>query len=258
MVHVFASLWLSWQDNVSLSTGDGRAVVTGPGSRITWRAVAREIVAAMRRLDSPGEEEQRLADSVLAGGGVQSLARWYHHVDELRRRGLIRRSLHADGRPLATVVPLRRDLGSSAPASSAAASAPDFEHSYVLSRFAYVRREGRELQLESPLAHALVVLHDPRAMALIAALATPMTTKLLAERATEMSPSAVTSLVALLAETRMIDQIGADAAPVQNDQSALNTWEFHDLMFHARSRPGRTDGQFGATYRLPHLSPPRP
>jgi len=269
---VSASLWLSWQDNVALTTSDDRSVVTGPGKRIAWRAVAPEIVAAMRRLNPPGEDEGQLAESVLASGGVHSLARWYHHVDELFRRGLIRRALYASGNLIATVVPLGRELGSPAPTDSTAPNASGDRHlpwvlnphrssatpdkSYLLSRFAYIRREGSALVLESPLAHARVVLHDPRAMALIAMLAAPTTTKLLAERATEMSPSAVTSLIALLADTRIIDQVGADAEPSESDHSALDTWEFHDLMFHARSRPGRTDGQFGATYRMPHLPPP--
>ncbi|HVC94486.1 MAG TPA: SagB family peptide dehydrogenase [Pirellulales bacterium] len=264
-----ASLCLSWQDSVSLSASDGRAVVAGPCSRIAWRAVAPEIVAAMRRLDPPGEDEQRLADSVLAGGSVHSLARWFHHVDELRRRGLIRRSLHADGTLIATVVPLGRDLGPSTQAGSVPARLPAAgnssrsldanrrsDQSYVLSRFAYMRREGRELLLESPLAHARVVLHDPRAMAMIAALAVPMTTMRLAEQVAEMSPSAVNSLVALLAEMRMVDQVGAETAPIEHDHSALDSWEFHDLLFHARSRRGRTDGQFGATYRLARRPPP--
>jgi len=129
MYAVSASLWLSWQESVSLSASDGCAVVAGPASRIAWRAVAPEIVAAMRRLDPPGDEEQRLAESVLAGGSVHSLARWFHYVDELSRRGLIRRSLVADGTLMATVVPLGRDLGPTTRAGSAPARLSAAGHS---------------------------------------------------------------------------------------------------------------------------------
>ena len=38
---------------------------------------------------------------------------------------------------------------------------------------------------------------------------------------------------------------------------SLDAWEFHDLLFHARSRRGRTDAPFGGTYRLAdRMDPP--
>ena len=105
------SLKLSWQDRVSLSASDGQAVVAGPGARIALRPVAPEIMAAMERLAPPGEEEDALADSVLANGSIESLARWFYSVNQLRERGLVRRTLHADDRPIATLVPLCRAPG---------------------------------------------------------------------------------------------------------------------------------------------------
>src|SRR5262249_22547852 len=37
----------------------------------------------------------------------------------------------------------------------------------------------------------------------------------------------------------------------------LETWEFHDMLFHARSRRGRFDAPYGGTYRLAdRLAPP--
>src|SRR5262249_32332793 len=32
----------------------------------------------------------------------------------------------------------------------------------------------------------------------------------------------------------------------ETEDERLATWSFHDLLFHARSRPGRSDGVFGA------------
>src|SRR5262249_35356821 len=41
------------------------------------------------------------------------------------------------------------------------------------------------------------------------------------------------------------------------EEAALKTWEFHDLLFHARSRQGRSDARYGGTYRLAgQLEPP--
>ncbi|MBL1106835.1 SagB family peptide dehydrogenase [Streptomyces sp. 5-8] len=39
----------------------------------------------------------------------------------------------------------------------------------------------------------------------------------------------------------------------EDDDPALRPWSHHDLMFHWRSRPGRNDGVFGATYPMSGL-----
>ncbi len=51
--------------------------------------------------------------------------------------------------------------------------------------------------------------------------------------------------------------IGDDGATTEDADSALRCWQFHDLLFHARSREGRHDGPVGATYPLAgRLDPP--
>jgi hypothetical protein len=57
-------------------------------------------------------------------------------------------------------------------------------------------------------------------------------------------------LLALLGAGGMVDDAdpaGGDAGPVLSSRIA---WEFHDLLFDARSRRGRCDAPSGATYRL--------
>ncbi len=49
---------------------------------------------------------------------------------------------------------------------------------------------------------------------------------------------------------------GTDQGGLATD--AAESWEFHDLVFHARSRRGRSDLPFGATYRLAGLVEPPP
>ena len=48
----------------------------------------------------------------------------------------------------------------------------------------------------------------------------------------------------------MIDVVNPDESDAKEESSSLKTWEFHDLLFHARTRQGRTDAPFGATYRM--------
>ena len=56
----------------------------------------------------------------------------------------------------------------------------------------------------------------------------------------------------LLTGVGLLIEDGAEA------DGRLATWSFHDLLFHARSRPGRTDEPFGAQYRHIEKPPPAP
>jgi hypothetical protein len=106
--------------------------------------------------------------------------------------------------------------------------------------------------LESPCAHARLVLESPRALALIGAMATPVSVDDLTGRVDGLPAGAATSLVGLLTCAGMLQGRGpGDESP------GLRAWEFHDLLFHARSRRGRSDAAFGATYR-PEAGPDPP
>ena len=136
---------------------------------------------------------------------------------------------------------------------------------YRLSRFAYLHRDGEAMLLESPTAHARVVLHEPAAAALAASLAVATTLPDLSARSAGLPAEAVPSLVGLLADAGMVDrlEVGSGSAGSEHDDrpvsASVDAWEFHDLLFHARSRRGRTDAPFGGTYRLAgRMEPPSP
>ncbi len=246
-----ASLLLSWREGVSTESGEeGEVRVQGPGTRVVLRQLAPAVAAALRRLAPPGDDEDRLADLVLGEGGAGALAGWYYCLQGLARRGLVARAVQDDGRRLATLLP-------TAPAFAFVPAVIASDRLYFLSRFAYLRREGGALVLESPLAHARVVLDDGRSAALIGALATPGTARDLAERAGGLPADAVVPMLGLLASAGMLQEVGLDGAGAEDECPALRSWEFHDLLFHARSRKGRSDTPFGATYRLAgRLEPP--
>lgn len=240
-------LRLSWREQVSLTTEDSHTRVVGPCSRFTLREPRREIIAAIERLTSPGEDEEVLAESVLAAGGTELLAHWFYCVKELGRRGLVERSLCIGDTRLATLVLFGEPLTNGhAPRRS---RRPTARH--VLSRFAYLRRQGVDMVVESPLAHARVILHEPALVAVIAALATPATAAQLGQYAADIPAAAVARLVELLVENQMMETVDNDGS-----QQAPDAWEFHDLLFHSRSRRGRSDAPFGGSYRLAHRPPP--
>lgn len=256
---------LSWRDRVSLSAGEGEAVVVGPETRLALRSVAPEILAALHRLAPPGEAEETLAETVRAVGNVDSLARWYFHIDQFRRRGLICSTLHSADGPVATLVPLCHTAPPSSAGTPSAAHAngharpglhrPTPAAGFSLSRFAYLRRDGGEMVLESPLSHSRLVLHDHRAVGLIGALASRLTVTDLCRQFPAFAPATVGGLVALLEEASLVDAVHGEENTASTDEG-FDSWEFHDLLFHTRSRRGRSDARFGATWRLAHQPAP--
>jgi SagB-type dehydrogenase family enzyme len=225
--------------------GEGTLVVQGPGVRVNLRGVPVAIQEALHRLAPPGLDQDMLCE-LIRGNGDGVLARCYYYLERLTQRGLLRQAVHADGACLATLVAVSPSFVSG-PAQVIAG------RRYVLSRFAYLRREGAEAVLESPLASARIILNDCRAAALVGLLAAPATVGELAERVGGLKIDAVAGVLALLLRAGMLGEEGAeDRSP------ALQTWEFHDLLFHARTRRGRFDAPYGGTYRLADRMAPPP
>jgi SagB-type dehydrogenase family enzyme len=56
----------------------------------------------------------------------------------------------------------------------------------------------------------------------------------------------------------MIDDVNDEGISAEDQDPALQCWEFHDLLFHARSREGRHDVPLGGTYRFVGRLDPSP
>jgi SagB-type dehydrogenase family enzyme len=127
----------------------------------------------------------------------------------------------------------------------------------VLSRFAYLRRRGNEMILESPRAGALFRICNPKIATAIVMLATPQQIREL--RLQDGFPGI--ELVALLVDCQILFNIdpAADGGlrPAEGDDS-LVLWDFHDLLFHARSMDGRHANPTGGTYPYAGVMAPPP
>jgi SagB-type dehydrogenase family enzyme len=127
----------------------------------------------------------------------------------------------------------------------------------VLSRFAYLRRRGNEMVLESPRAGALFKICDPSIAVVLAALSTPQPIKKL--RRQDGFPGI--ELLALLTDCRILFKVdpgrGSGLRPDEGDD-ALVLWDFHDLLFHARSTQGRHANPAGGVYSYAGVIAPPP
>src|SRR5215472_434213 len=190
---------------------------------------AKEFLDFLRVMWSEGATETGLRSRFGPGAPI---SQW---LSELARKGWICYSAVSDGRRLATFIPT----------SSQTAFDPLIRLSggpQALSRFVLMRRDDRNLVLESPLSASKVLLHDADAIALAVAFMTPTCAADVLSRArlrnadTEM----VLSILANAGAIVPVDVAGREQAPVGSDD-----WEVHDLFFHSRSRAGRHVNRYG-------------
>jgi SagB-type dehydrogenase family enzyme len=128
----------------------------------------------------------------------------------------------------------------------------------VLSRFAYMRRRGNEMVLESPRAGALFKICNPNIVTALATLSTPQQVKRL--RRQDAFPG-VELLLGLLVDCQILfkPKTAADSGlrPAEGDDN-LVLWDFHDLLFHTRSTEGRHANPLGGVYPYAGVIPPLP
>jgi SagB-type dehydrogenase family enzyme len=212
-----------FRPDVALEREDDALIVAHPWGRFRLRGVAPHEAAAL---------------AALADGSPDALAELR---DPLRERiaPLVERTVVIGDRKLATAVPMTPDatLRACDPVTADTAVRP--------SRVAYLHSG----LLESPLSRHRVVFHDGAAAALVGALGGTVGD---AAHAVTLPLDAVLALVDLLLAARLAELDGEPEDP------AVALWDFHDLVFHARSRAGRHDHPFGGVYRHAETQPPLP
>jgi SagB-type dehydrogenase family enzyme len=127
----------------------------------------------------------------------------------------------------------------------------------VLSRFAYLRRRGTDTVLESPRASALFRICDPNIATLLAMLSRPQTIAKL--RRQEGCPGI--EFFKLLVDCQILFKVdGRNRWGLRNEEGDANLvlWDFHDLLFHARSTEGRHANPVGGAYAYAGITPALP
>src|SRR6476620_4871312 len=245
-----SSLVLSLRPGVSVTSRADELEFQGETGRISFKRVVPAVCNAMEQLANGGACEDAMTDAVMHAGGSDQLPRMYYYRQRLAQLGILQRSARHGETVLATLTPTSRWFTFDERRIEA-------EYRYVLSRFAYMHRFDNELLLESPLAHAKITLHDWRATALMHVLAEPCRTVDILGSIDGLDADAVEQLLTLLLGTGMARQLNDDGTTAEEDDYALQVWEFQDLLFHSRSRCGRHDNPVGGTYRFAgQLDPP--
>lgn len=127
----------------------------------------------------------------------------------------------------------------------------------ALSRFAYMRRRGNDMVLESPRAGALFRICNPKIAAGIALLSTPQRMSRLRRQDDFLG----LELLALLVDCQIlfkVDPARDGGLRLAEGDDDLVLWDFHDLLFHTRSTEGRHANPLGGVCPYAGLIAPLP
>jgi SagB-type dehydrogenase family enzyme len=178
------------------------------------------VIAALGRLEH-GATREELSGSLVDADGWDARAQLDFTLDRLSELGALTWTVMWGNDEWATLEPDR-------PAPAPLREPDECRHRrHRLSPFAYVRAVGGRLVLKSPRSHYRLLLHDPRSVAMLHEL-----------RGAEhperpQMPEAIADvLTGLLCRAGFLEDVSGDAAI----DPALAQWDFHELLFHVRSR----------------------
>lgn len=246
-----ASFVLSFRKNISVIEQEGdRITVQSPRIKgnipqytLNIEQASPGFVKAIETLAADGDTEEHLSDLVLQTDGFSKLSKFYYYLQQFINFGFICHTVFCNELLLATRVPIYPfktfQLREAAP-----------DKRYLLSRFAYCHKSQEQLVMESPLSQAEIILPDWKGAALIAELAKPQTCQELCTKIPGISQEAVQLFFSLLLSSEMLGEVQEDGKLQEEENLNLVSWEFHDLLFHARSRKGRHSNPSGKTFRF--------
>lgn len=232
---------LSLRPGLDLRIGKTRVELLGDCGAVRVLApVPPEVGNALALLAEEGGEAAALARRVGDRGGVDALTRWYWCLWTLEDAGALRHSCRVNGESAAV-------LEAVAPSFR-----PDFTRPLPpgprrLSRFALARVRGDGWVLESPLASARLLLLSTDAHRIIEAFAKPRTGDAPDESLSGVPVEVVHGVTALLEEGGFLTGILPDGSAEEDTDPDRGAWDFHDLLFHTRTRVGRFDGPLHRT-----------
>jgi SagB-type dehydrogenase family enzyme len=219
--------------------------------RVTLKPVTASLRAILTTLAAGATTVPQLEQLAQAADGQPGLVGLQKLVPQLFARGLLCRSVWLEDQLIATATPL-------VAANGFRAGEPGAERLYGLSRFVYAHPVAGQMMLESPRSPIQVSLHYPPAMVLMAALAWPRRSNELVDQVPGLPPAVVTALFNLLFNANFLTQFQDNGVAQEDEDLALAQWEFHDLLFHSRSRRGRHAQPGGNTMRFKDQIEPLP
>lgn len=226
-------------------------------SKLQFTQLSSGLREALESLGGDGRPLAELTGVILKSDGFAGLAKLQYFLKRLGESAFLQHTMLLDGAAFAAVRPLSPRFRFD-PQQIAA------DKTYVLSRFAYLRRAGAgQMILASPTSHGIAALHHPSAVAAVHCLTGPSTAASVAEALRDLDEESARGFMTIIASAGTLEAVDDAGETRDNTDPALGQWSFHDLAFHTRSRMGRHDNPYGATFKnakkfkpLPIAKPP--
>lgn len=225
--------------------------VSLPDTSLTLKKPSPSVLSSIDQLLNGKIDERELSTQVLQADGVGGLHKFNLFLRKMAERGMLCYSVGLDHEPWASLIPLTTYFR----------FAPDLvdpERKYVLSRFAHCRRDQDDMVLETPLSYAQVRLLHGNTLSVISELVHPRDCGEISKLLGKASEDLAGMLLNLLLNAQAIMGVQEDGSILEDTDPALTHWEFHDLLFHTRSRLGRHNTPFGKTFRFEGKLDPLP
>jgi len=208
------------------------------GGELRLEGIPPNVADVLLALRGEGVTEDDLLTAAANRGGTAALPFAYLALHQLLRRGVLDYRASGERGPLAT-------------ASAVPEFAPVTAETYVLSRFAHLRRAGTRLLIESAECAVRVSVDDARVLTLLPELAVPA--PLTADPVSmQLTLEEVVAVKSLLVRCGILVGAGIE------EEGPLAYWSFPDLLFHARSRYGTHGRGYGATFPFRGRTEPLP
>jgi SagB-type dehydrogenase family enzyme len=232
---------ISVSKGVTLLADSGMCEIQAPAQCFRLTGLSPSLQDAMKCLFQGRSSERELLDMAASTQGLSAVPQFSYILDRLSASRLLCRTVSDENGSLATFIPngVRR-------------TARSFEQSdsFVLSRFALMRRAEDRMVLESPLGTATAVLLDARAVAVVSVFSKPRSMADLPALVRGTSIDACAVLLRHLCEAKLVGAAPLNGVSLEDSDPRLVTWQFHDFLMHTRSRFGRHSGGYGGTYRF--------
>lgn len=134
----------------------------------------------------------------------------------------------------------------------------DANRRYRLSRHVQLRPEGGGFLAESLITGRRELLPNPASIRLLLSLAAPVRLGVLLDTVGETARPKLLSFLGRCLESGLITAVSDDGTAKEDQLDSTRHWEHHDLLFHLRSRRGRTASPVGATWHLAGTLPREP
>jgi len=235
---------LTFNNDVSvIQNEEEQIVLESPQHKLTFKVVQPGLKKALFALANNGVTLEKMNNWLQQDRGEFIVLKFYQYLQKFTDFGWLCHSVATEECRIAIAKPMTADCQFSLTMAVV-------DRQYILSKFAYIHQVKGQMILESPLSKMAVHLLNWQAIAIIGLLANPCRCSEIATEIKGIHRDTIQQFISLLLSTQMLCEVSEDGTISEQADVILAQWEFHDLLFHARSRSGRHSNPAGGTYRF--------